>query len=202
MARIHPVLFRSFFWAPLHPIAERNRISDESYLGRDGKNTIWMQRETASPNSIYEMPVHRPRSALRNHSALTPFCILTLFPFIARHSSGVARHMHTKYIKRPAPVPKYGVVYIWGSYKGEKEERRDWIACGSWIFFLFIPLTRRWRRSFILIAKRSNREHITVIVKMENKSWAKLCDRSFDTFEGTMGILKQRNIPLTSGLVT
>lgn len=84
-----------------------------------------------------------------------------------------AQHMHTKYIKRPAPVPKYGVVYSRVVQGRERRAPRLVRLCeGLGCTLLFSP---RWHdvdvvTSRSLIAKRSNCEHITVIVKMENKT--------------------------------
>lgn len=50
------------------------------------------------------------------------------FSFITRYPSSIAQHMHTKYIKRFAPVPKYGVIYSRESYKDKEGEHRDWFA--------------------------------------------------------------------------
>lgn len=118
---------RSFFRALPHREAKSN-IGRKLSWGKGGKNTIWMQREAASPNSIGEMPVRRPRCAPESFCA-SPFCTPSpSLPFIALYPSCTAQHMHTKYIKRAVPVPKYGVVYIRGSYEDEKEECHDWFA--------------------------------------------------------------------------
>jgi len=103
LAWYHPGHFSRRF-----PIAKRNRISVESYLRERGKIQFECSVKRRVQTPIREMLVRRPRCA---SESFCPFCTPSSYlPFIARYPS-TAQHMPTKYIKRPAPVSKYGVVY-------------------------------------------------------------------------------------------
>jgi len=106
LAWYHPGHFSRRF-----PIAKRNRISVESYLRERGKIQFECSVKRRVQTPIREMLVRRPRCASESFCA-SPFCTPSSYlPFIAWYPSCTAQHMHTKYIKRPVPVSKYGVVY-------------------------------------------------------------------------------------------
>lgn len=111
--RTRPTLFRSFFSAPLHPIAERNRIyRTKVILGGMGKIQFECSVKRRVQTPYTKCPSIDPALCASKSFRANPFLHPRTVPLHrARHSSSVAQHMHTKYIKRPAPVPKYGVVY-------------------------------------------------------------------------------------------
>jgi len=168
-------------------IAKRNRISDESYLGEKyNLNASWSSESKLHTRNARSSTPLRSRIILRQ-PLLHPLPVR--FPFIARYPSCTAQHMHTKYIKRPAPVPKYGVVYsrvVWG-----RERRASRLVRFTRILnapSCFITTTRRWRCDFTLpsIAKQSNCEHITVILKMKKKVESIVCGHFLGIFQDTL----------------
>lgn len=107
---------RSFFQALPHREAKSNIGRKLSWGGEKyNLNAAWSgESKLHTRNARSSTPSCAPESF-----CASPFCTPPppYLPFIARYPSCTAQHMHTKYIKRPAPVPKYGVVYsrvVWG----------------------------------------------------------------------------------------